>query len=88
MRNDIDVVSIQETHTENDEQLITTHHHAYGVATYARLTIDHAQLCKTSNNNNVHEVVVSVGDINISNMYKPPANIWTPDDLSCICKNL
>ena len=81
---------------ENDEQLKrrgkipgydligATHHHAYGVATYARSTIDHAQLCKTSDNNNVHEVVVRVGDINISNMYKPPANLWTPDDLGTL----
>lgn len=91
--NDVDVLAIQETHTENEEQLrkrgriygydlvAATYHHAYGVATYVRSNIENVHLISTSSNNNIHEVVIHIGGYTINNTYKPPTASWPPQVL-------
>lgn len=89
-QNEIDVVAIQETHAADEEQLShrgkipgyhlvgATYHHAYGVATYARTTIENASLCSSFIDNDIHKVTIKIGDVTISNIYKPPATSWPP----------
>lgn len=86
----IDVLAVQETHTENSEQLVSrgnipefilvgaTYHKHYGIATYTRADLKDVVLQSTSTRNDIHEVVIKVGDIHIINIYKPPLVPW-PD---------
>lgn len=86
--NKVDVLTVQETHTESEEQfsrrghipgytaLGATYHHTYGVATYIRNNIDHAQIVTCKSDNDIHTVSIKVEDITIINVYKPPATIW------------
>lgn len=91
LKNDnIDLVAIQETHCNTEEQLQkrgkipgyellgATYHHAYGTATYIRHDIENATLISTSSENEIHNVVVKIGSITVSNIYKPPAASWPP----------
>ncbi|XP_072381681.1 uncharacterized protein [Diabrotica undecimpunctata] len=90
IENNIDVIAIQETHVENEEQILArgrirgydllgaTYHPAYGVATYVRNKIENAHVCSTSDINNIHTVTIQIGEITISNIYKPPAVLWPP----------
>lgn len=94
--NDIDVVAIQETHTENTEQLTkrgtipgydllgAVYHRAYGVATYVRSNVENAQFCSASDSDNIQQVIVKIGDITINNIYKPPGNSWPPNVLTTL----
>ncbi|KAL1129539.1 hypothetical protein AAG570_012484, partial [Ranatra chinensis] len=84
----IDLIAIQETHCNTEEQLKrrskipdydllgATYHHIYGVATYVKSNIDNATLISTLSNNNIHTVVVQIGSITVSNIYKPPDSSW------------
>ncbi|KAG5885688.1 hypothetical protein JTB14_001969 [Gonioctena quinquepunctata] len=90
LSNDIDVVAIQETHTENEHQLTSrrkiygydlmeaTYHKAYGTATYVRSDIGNACLKSTSSTDSAFEIVVHVGNISINSIYKPPNTQWPP----------
>ncbi|VEN49328.1 unnamed protein product, partial [Callosobruchus maculatus] len=81
-------IDTQETHTENETQLSSrgkipgfdllgaTYDRVYGVATYVRTNIENASLLSTSIKNNIHEVTVKIGNITITNIYKPPAITW------------
>lgn len=92
-QNKIDVVAIQETHAESEDQLVSrgnipgfeilgaTYHRNYGVATYIRNKIENASLCRASTNNNIHEVAIKVGETTIVNIYKPPGCPWPPEVL-------
>ncbi|KAL1115417.1 hypothetical protein AAG570_007447, partial [Ranatra chinensis] len=83
-QDNIDLVAIQETHCNTEEQLKqrgkipgydalgATYHHIYGVATYMKSNIDNATLVSTSSNNDIHTDVVQIGSITVSNIYKPP----------------
>jgi hypothetical protein len=86
--NKIDVVALQETHTDNEEQLTrrgkipgydlagATFHRAYGVATYVRSDIENAYIHSVSDNHNIHNVTIKLGENIISNIYKPPSCSW------------
>ncbi|KAL1115389.1 hypothetical protein AAG570_007419 [Ranatra chinensis] len=87
-QDNIDLVAIQETHCNTEEQLKqrgkipgydplgATYHHIYGVATYMKSNIDNATLVSTSSNNDIHTDVVQIGSITVSNTYKPPDSSW------------
>lgn len=89
----IDVVAVQETHTENEEQLCqrgeipgydligATYHRCYGVATYVRSDIENAHIQLASDRDNVHNVTITLGENTISNIYKPPSSTWPNDTL-------
>lgn len=86
--NNVDLVLIQETHTINEEELQkrgkihgysmigATYDSVYGVATYARNNLEHVHHITSSTEDNIHVVVVSVQDITITNVYKPPTVPW------------
>lgn len=89
LKNDnIDLVAIQETHCDSEEQLQkrgkipgyellgATFHHTYGVATYVKQDIENASLISTSSENDIHNVVTKIGGITVTNTYKPPAVPW------------
>ncbi|KAM4034798.1 LOW QUALITY PROTEIN: uncharacterized protein ACNLHF_021495 [Anomaloglossus baeobatrachus] len=81
--NKIDVLVLQETHVENEDQLLVRgsiygfdligarYDSHYSVATYGKGNIENAMLVSTSVENDIHEVVSKVGDITIVNIYKP-----------------
>ncbi|KAL1448470.1 hypothetical protein WDU94_013986, partial [Cyamophila willieti] len=85
---EIDIVLLQETHTENEEQLnsrgrITnfdligaTYHKHYGVATYVRSDIQDVSLHHISDIDDIYTVTVKVGETLICNVYKPPSTPW------------
>ncbi|KAI5739368.1 hypothetical protein M8J77_018417 [Diaphorina citri] len=89
--NKIDVAAIQETHSENEEDLRrrgsiegfdligATYSKTYGIATYVRSDIENAALCSTSTSNDIHVVVVKIGETRITNLYKPPSTSWPPN---------
>lgn len=88
IENHVDVVAVQETHAENESQLMSrgkipgydligaTYHKSYGTATYARNDIENVSLGTTSTNNGIHEVTMKIGEITVKNIYKPPATEW------------
>ncbi|KAL1115382.1 hypothetical protein AAG570_007412 [Ranatra chinensis] len=83
-QDNIDLVAIQETHCNTEEQLNqrgkipgydplgATYHHIYGVATSMKSNIDNATLVSTSSNNDIHTDVVQIGSITVFNIYIPP----------------
>lgn len=85
---DVDVLAIQETHTETEDQLRSraripgyeligaTYNRSYGTATYIRNTIENATLKRASTSNNIHEITIQVGEITVNNIYKPPLAPW------------
>lgn len=87
-KDNIDLVAIQETHCDTEEQLRkrgripgyellgATYHHIYGVATYVRCNIENAILISISSDNDIHTVVAKIGSITVSNIYKPPGTAW------------
>ncbi|KAI5720173.1 hypothetical protein M8J77_002972 [Diaphorina citri] len=91
--NKIDVLALQETHTENEQQLESrgsipgynmvgaTYHKHYGIATYVRDSIENVSLIKISTDNDIHKVIIQVGQITITNVYKPPQVRWPPEVL-------
>lgn len=93
---DVDVLAIQETHTETEDQLRSraripgyeligaTYNRSYGTATYIRNTIENATLKRASTSNNIHEITIQVGEITVCNIYKPPAAPW-PQHVSPSC---
>ncbi|KAL1446411.1 hypothetical protein WDU94_005435 [Cyamophila willieti] len=93
VENQIDILAVQETHTENSEQLLSrgtipnfdligaTYHKHYGVATYVKHNIDNVELHSTSDTDNIHQVVVKVGEMFITNVYKPPSIPWPTEVL-------
>jgi Reverse transcriptase (RNA-dependent DNA polymerase)/Endonuclease/Exonuclease/phosphatase family len=86
--NNVDVVLLQETHCQDDASISArgkiagytligaVHHHAYGIATYVKSTIDNATLIETKDNDNVYLVTIQVADVKIVNIYKPPNVLW------------
>jgi hypothetical protein len=92
--NQIDVVALQETHVNCEEQLTqrgripgydlagATYHHAYGVATYVRSDIENAFIQSVSDKDNIHNVTIRLGENIISNIYKPPTCSWPSGTLS------
>ena len=88
----IDVVLLQETHTSDESQLRkrgkihgyrligATYHPHYGIATYARATLEGVKLISTLQDDDIFAVTVKVADTLLTNVYKPPATIW-PDHI-------
>ncbi|KAE9532084.1 hypothetical protein AGLY_010286 [Aphis glycines] len=86
----VDIVAIQETHTQDKTQLNTrgkihgysiigaTFHRSYGIATYARNNLDEVKLESVTTLHDIHIVKVNVGPTTIINVYKPPTIMW-PD---------
>lgn len=86
--NEIDLVVLQETHAADEKQLDArgkipgyellgaTFHHAYGNATYVRTSIENAYHISSSTHNDIHSVVSNIGDIVVTNIYKPPNTPW------------
>ncbi|KAL4083147.1 hypothetical protein QTP88_028477 [Uroleucon formosanum] len=86
----VDIVAIQETHTQDETQLNTrgkihgysiigaTYHRSYGIATYARNNLDEVKLESVTTLHDIHIVKVNVGPTTIINVYKPPTIMW-PD---------
>lgn len=86
--NEIDLVVLQETHAADEKQLDSrgkipgyellgaTYHHAYGNATYVRNSIENAYHISSSTHNDIHAVVSKIGNIEITNVYKPPNTTW------------
>lgn len=93
IENKIDVVLLQETHTENDIQLSqrgkiagytaigTNHHKHYGLATYVRSNISNATLLSVDTEFEIYSVSISIADIKIINIYKPPNANWPRNTL-------
>lgn len=91
--NKIDVIVLQETHVDNEDDLLfrgfitgydlvgATYHKHYGIATYVRNDIDNVSLIKISTDNDIEEVTIQVGQISVSNIYKPPQVRWPPEVL-------
>lgn len=87
-KNKIDIALLQEMHLENEEQarkraqipgydiIGITYHNTYAIATYARNDIDNVKLVDTCIFENTHKIVVSVGEVHVVNIYKPPAIPW------------
>lgn len=89
LRNDdIDLVAIQETHCESEQELQkrgkipgyellgATYHRTYGTATYVKSNIENASLIHSSTENDIEIVTTRIGSITISNVYKPPTKTW------------
>lgn len=88
LSHEVDLAVIQEIHTTDEQQLQArgkipgydllgaTYHHAYGNATYVRNTVDNASLLSSSTEEDIHSVVVKIGDTEVSNIYKPPNSKW------------
>ena len=80
---DIDLVVIQETHLNDEtelcargmlpgyEILAATYDRAYGNATYIRSTIENAVLIDESSTNNIHVITIQIGEVTVTNVYKP-----------------
>lgn len=85
---DIDIVAIQETHCESEQELQkrgkipgyellgATYHRAYGAATYVKSNIENASVVSISTENDIQIVTTKIGSITISNVYKPPTRTW------------
>ena len=84
---DIDIILLQETHIRDETcesklrvngfKLIAAVHHAkYGVATYLRHDLTDFCVLEESSNNDIFTATVKVGDITITNIYKPPKTNW------------
>jgi len=83
----IDVLVVQETHTADQEQLsnrghITgftiagaTFHSKYGTATYIKSDIKLNHI-RTSKENSIYTIETQVGNLHVTNIYKPPNTIW------------
>lgn len=90
---EIDVVVLQETHAENEESLNSrgqipgfnlvgaTYDKHYGIATYVRSNLKDVSLQNTSIEDDIHTVIVKIGETNICNVYKPPSVPWPPQVL-------
>ena len=86
------MVLLQETHTSDESQLRkrgkihgyrligATYHPHYGIATYARATLEGVKLISTLQDDDIFAVTVKVADTLLTNIYKPPAAIW-PDNI-------
>lgn len=84
----MDVVLLQETHTENDSDFASRgkiagysaigvlHLKHYGLATFVRSDISNASLLSEESNNDVHSVTITVADLVVVNIYKPPNSLW------------
>lgn len=85
----IDVLVVQETHAECEDDLHArgsvsgytvigaTYSKAYGIATYVRNQLSNISLLSTSTNDDINIVTIKVADT-IVNIYKPPSVAW-PD---------
>ncbi|KAL4100770.1 hypothetical protein QTP88_020801 [Uroleucon formosanum] len=83
----IDVLVVQETHTADQEQLskrghITgftiagaTFHSKYGTATYIKSDLKWNHI-RTSEENSIYTIETQVGNLHVTNIYKPPNTIW------------
>lgn len=93
---DIQVALLQETHTEDEQQLATrgriegydivayANHRSYGIATYVRQGVLNVEVIKsTIESNDVHLIVVKVCNVHIFNVYKPPKNRWPNNVITC-----
>lgn len=88
LENEIDVVLLQETHTENDTQFSlrgkiagytaigASHHKHYGLATYVRSSISNATLLSVDTVQEIFSITISIADTKIINIYKPPNANW------------
>src|SRR5436190_200869 len=86
--NKIDVLALQETHCNDDDlsargnirgfQLVgSVGHRVYGIATYVRLgLIDGASVIHRSCDGNIFTLAVSVAEVTVVNIYKPPNIEW------------
>lgn len=88
LSNDIDLVVIQETHAANEQQLASrgkipgydllgaTYHHAYGTANYVKNSVENAHLISSTMQDNIHLTVTKIGEMEVTNVYKPPSITW------------
>lgn len=86
--NDIDLVTVQETHVKDEADLASrgkvpgyeilgaTYDLAYGTATYIRNTIENAVMIDHSSINNIHVITAKIGEVTVTNVYKPPNTSW------------
>lgn len=85
---DIDLVAIQETHCKSElelqkrgripgyELLGATYHQTYGTATYIKNNIENASIVSISSEDDIQVITTKIGDITVSNIYKPPTRTW------------
>lgn len=85
---DIDILLLQETHLELDSapsrsfiagytEVSKQCHPKYGISTYARKPELVAKLGETTENNGTQRCTVKTEGIEITNVYKPPAEKWS-----------
>lgn len=91
--NKIEVLLLQETHAEKEEDLLNrgniagfrltnaTYHNKYGTTTYVKEDISDWKHISTSVTNNISLIHLRIGEINIINDYKPPGEMWTDTNL-------
>jgi hypothetical protein len=59
------------------------HSDVYGVATYARSDLDDITVLNCSTLNNISSITIELSKIKITNIYKPPNEIWPTPPLPC-----
>lgn len=88
--NKVDVIALQETHTEDDNALwkrgripgyklvSRINHPQYGVASFVRNNLKDVSVIleEKSDEGNVMVAVIQIGNIKVANIYKPPNTIW------------
>lgn len=90
--NQVDVIAIQETHIDdaasyNNRGNVSGFkvaayltHRSYGIATYVREDHDNYHVIQMNQENDVSCIVIELFGIKVSNVYKPPNQIW-PDNV-------
>lgn len=96
IENDVDVILVQEIHTDSSLQInerghisgfhLTAHtlSRTYGVATYIRNRIENYHVVSSSTDNNIHMATVVVNGLTIVNVYKPPNESWPDPPISAL----
>jgi exonuclease III len=90
---EIDIVAIQETHTNSDLNLLNRgklpgfkligaiHSNVHGIATYVRDTLADCFLTHKEFSNNIHVIAVEVNGGTVVNVYKPSSFNWSSNTL-------
>lgn len=85
----VDVVMIQETHTETLTQMENRGEIAgfnlvavelsrvHGIATYVKNSMSNVQVIESNGNGNVYSTTIRSGQLSLTNVYKSPAAQWT-----------
>lgn len=91
----IDILAIQETHTQDQDQLMkrgtisgysiagVTYNSKYGTASYVKNDLRWIHI-KSSNDNNIFSIVTQIENLYVNNIYKPPATDWPTPAFSSI----